>query len=57
MHSLDQVLEEPEWEIQVEQSQAEETNPELAQVKPWCIPPQSLTCILNHHFMINLIVH
>jgi hypothetical protein len=34
MHSLDHVLEEPEWEIQVEQSQAEKTNPELAQVKP-----------------------
>jgi hypothetical protein len=34
MHSLDHVHEEPELEVQVE-----ETNPELAQGKAQCIPP------------------
>jgi hypothetical protein len=39
MHLLDHVHEEPELEIQAEQAQAKETNTELDQGKPQCIPP------------------
>jgi hypothetical protein len=42
MHSLDHVREEPELEFQVEQVQAKETNTELDQGKPRCIPPITL---------------
>jgi hypothetical protein len=42
LHSLDPMNEEPELEVQ-----AEETNIELDQGKPRCIAPQSLIFILN----------
>jgi hypothetical protein len=58
MHLLDYVHEEPEWEDPVEQAQAEDpTNTKLSQGKLRYISPQSLTFVLNHYFIISLIVH
>jgi hypothetical protein len=67
MHMLDYMQAEPESEVKEEQlpevfegPQAPnfvDTNIFPEQDKPWCIPPQSLTFILNHYFMVSLIVH
>jgi hypothetical protein len=48
---------ESEPEELTEQEPTETTNPELAQGKPWCIPPKSLNFTLNHYYMLSLIVH
>jgi hypothetical protein len=52
LHSLDLMNEEPELEVQ-----AEETNPEPEQGKLRCTTPQSLTCIWINIFMLRMIVH
>jgi hypothetical protein len=58
MHSLDNVREEPESEVQVEQAQAEaQTNLALDQGKPRCIPPIVLGFSLITIFMSSWIVH
>jgi hypothetical protein len=57
MCSLDHVPDESESKVQAEQAQAEETNPEIAQGKPQCIPPIIFYFSFNHYFMLTLIVH
>jgi hypothetical protein len=57
MCSLDHVPDEPESKVQAEQAQVEETNPEIAQGKPQCIPPIIFYFSFNHYFMLTLIVH
>jgi hypothetical protein len=52
MYSLVHVHAEPESEVQVE-----ETNTELDQGKPWCIPPIILDFSLIAIFTLRLIVH
>jgi hypothetical protein len=57
IHLLDHVHEEPESEVQVEEVQAEETNTDLDQGKPRCIPQIILDFDFNHYLMLRLIVH
>jgi hypothetical protein len=46
-----------ESEELTEPTPVEETNPELNQGKPRCIPPPSLTFTLKQYSMLSLIVH
>jgi hypothetical protein len=62
MHMLDQVQTEPELEVQEEYSDPQASSCVSANIvyEQGMIqvhPPQSFTFILNHYFMLSLIVH
>jgi hypothetical protein len=57
MHSLHHIREEPESEVQTEQTKVKETNTKLDQGKLQCIPPIILSFSSITIFMLRLIVH
>jgi hypothetical protein len=45
---------EPEPEELIEQAPVKATNTELAQGKPWCIPPIILIFSFNHYLYVKI---